>query len=170
MEQPNLPFSTILVTVGLGQVSFACKVCAGAAQLHSAPVAQHADRCSPQQVMCGWAGFTCSAGIAANKLLAKVGSALHKPNQQTIVPPRWGGGRMHAVYTSALGCMLACGGPVLGGPLPLGPSCCARRVYVSCCCQLAFTFSAVLGGACRVACGAVARAERGLVLLDEDSA
>lgn len=34
------------------------------------------------------AGFTCSAGIAANKLLAKVGSALHKPNQQTIVPPR----------------------------------------------------------------------------------
>ena len=35
------------------------------------------------------AGFTSSAGIAANKLLAKVSSALNKPNQQTLVPPRW---------------------------------------------------------------------------------
>ena len=31
-------------------------------------------------------GYTCSAGIAHNKLLAKVASAMHKPNQQTIVP------------------------------------------------------------------------------------
>ncbi len=31
------------------------------------------------------AGFTCSAGIAHNKLLAKLGSAMHKPNQQTVV-------------------------------------------------------------------------------------
>eukprot|EP00891_Asterochloris_glomerata_P006033 jgi/Astpho2/6033/Aster-x1345 len=30
-------------------------------------------------------GFTCSAGIAHNKLLAKLGSAMHKPNQQTVV-------------------------------------------------------------------------------------
>ena len=29
-----------------------------------------------------------SAGIACNKLLAKLASAMHKPNQQTIVPPR----------------------------------------------------------------------------------
>ena len=34
------------------------------------------------------AGFTCSAGIACNKLLAKVASAMNKPNQQTVVPPR----------------------------------------------------------------------------------
>ncbi|KAK9827976.1 hypothetical protein WJX81_003639 [Elliptochloris bilobata] len=33
-------------------------------------------------------GFTCSAGIACNKLLAKVASAMNKPNQQTVVPPR----------------------------------------------------------------------------------
>ena len=30
-----------------------------------------------------------SAGIACNKLLAKVAAGLHKPDQQTIVPPRW---------------------------------------------------------------------------------
>ncbi|CAL5228750.1 g11936 [Coccomyxa viridis] len=33
-------------------------------------------------------GFTSSAGIAANKLLAKISSALNKPHQQTIVPFR----------------------------------------------------------------------------------
>jgi len=33
-------------------------------------------------------GFTSSAGIASNKLLAKIGSAMHKPNQQTLIPPR----------------------------------------------------------------------------------
>lgn len=33
-------------------------------------------------------GYTMSAGIACNKLLAKIASAVHKPNQQTIVPPR----------------------------------------------------------------------------------
>ena len=32
-------------------------------------------------------GFTCSAGIAANKLLAKLCGGLHKPNQQTVLPP-----------------------------------------------------------------------------------
>ncbi|XP_014210287.1 DNA polymerase iota [Copidosoma floridanum] len=32
-------------------------------------------------------GLTCSAGISHNKLLAKLGGALHKPNQQTIVYP-----------------------------------------------------------------------------------
>lgn len=33
-------------------------------------------------------GYTMSAGIACNKLLAKVAAGLHKPDQQTIVPPR----------------------------------------------------------------------------------
>eukprot|EP00775_Hariotina_reticulata_P004339 gene4339-4592_t len=31
-------------------------------------------------------GFTCSAGIAHSKILAKLGSGLHKPAQQTLVP------------------------------------------------------------------------------------
>eukprot|EP01031_Cornospumella_fuschlensis_P027890 gene27890-33680_t len=31
-------------------------------------------------------GFTCSAGIAPNKMLAKLASAMHKPNKQTVVP------------------------------------------------------------------------------------
>ena len=34
------------------------------------------------------AGYTMSAGVACNKLLAKIASAMHKPNQQTIIPPR----------------------------------------------------------------------------------
>ena len=32
-------------------------------------------------------GYTCSGGIAANKLLAKVGCGLHKPNKRTLVFP-----------------------------------------------------------------------------------
>ena len=35
------------------------------------------------------AGYTCSAGIACNKLMAKIASAMHKPNQQTVIPPRY---------------------------------------------------------------------------------
>eukprot|EP00871_Galdieria_phlegrea_P005746 jgi/Galph1/659/GphlegSOOS_G5310.1 len=31
--------------------------------------------------------YTCSAGIAENKLLAKLGSSLNKPNQQTLIAP-----------------------------------------------------------------------------------
>lgn len=33
-------------------------------------------------------GYTCSAGIARNKLMAKLGSATHKPNRQTVVRNR----------------------------------------------------------------------------------
>ena len=29
-----------------------------------------------------------SAGVACNKLLAKIGSAMNKPNQQTVIPTR----------------------------------------------------------------------------------
>jgi nucleotidyltransferase/DNA polymerase involved in DNA repair len=32
--------------------------------------------------------YTMSAGVAANKLVAKIGSALHKPDAQTLVPQR----------------------------------------------------------------------------------
>ena len=32
-------------------------------------------------------GYSCSAGISGNKLLAKLGSGLHKPNQQTALFP-----------------------------------------------------------------------------------
>ncbi len=32
-------------------------------------------------------GFTCSAGVAANKKLSKIASGMHKPNKQTLVPP-----------------------------------------------------------------------------------
>ena len=31
-------------------------------------------------------GYTCSGGIGHNKMLAKIASAMHKPNRQTIVP------------------------------------------------------------------------------------
>eukprot|EP00928_Gymnodinium_smaydae_P083483 TRINITY_DN66723_c0_g1_i1.p1 TRINITY_DN66723_c0_g1~~TRINITY_DN66723_c0_g1_i1.p1 ORF type:complete len:636 (+),score=65.38 TRINITY_DN66723_c0_g1_i1:75-1910(+) len=44
-------------------------------------------------------GFSCSGGVATNKILAKLGCGLHKPNQQTILLP-------HAV-------------PLLLEPLPL---------------------------------------------------
>eukprot|EP01052_Picozoa_sp_SAG31_P061294 SAG31_NODE_20385_length_576_cov_0.924528_1_plen_123_part_10 len=31
-------------------------------------------------------GYSCSAGVASNKLLAKLCCGLHKPNQQTLLP------------------------------------------------------------------------------------
>jgi len=40
-------------------------------------------------------GFSCSGGIAQNKLLAKLGCGLHKPKQQTIVLPEAVGPLLH---------------------------------------------------------------------------
>lgn len=31
-------------------------------------------------------GYSCSAGIAHNKILAKLASGMHKPSQQTLIP------------------------------------------------------------------------------------
>jgi DNA polymerase eta len=48
-------------------------------------------------------GFTCSAGVASNKLLAKVGSALNKPNLQTVITARGAAGVMAALPLAKLG-------------------------------------------------------------------
>lgn len=41
-------------------------------------------------------GYTCSAGIAQNKMLAKLGSGFKKPNQQVILPMAgWGIARLY---------------------------------------------------------------------------
>lgn len=55
-------------------------------------------------------GFTASAGIAHNKLLAKIGSAKNKPNQQTIVLPRAVQGLMAVRASAARGCCSWLGG------------------------------------------------------------
>ena len=68
-------------------------------------------------------GFTCSAGIASNKLLAKLCGGLHKPNQQTLLPR----GAVHALldplpidrlrgFGGKLGAILREGRPDLGLP------------------------------------------------------
>ena len=33
-------------------------------------------------------GFSCSAGISTNKMLAKLTGGMHKPNQQTLLTPQ----------------------------------------------------------------------------------
>ncbi|KAG0227306.1 DNA-directed DNA polymerase eta rad30 [Actinomortierella wolfii] len=47
-------------------------------------------------------GYTCSAGIANNRLLAKLGSGMNKPYQQTIILPRYIPDLMHGVKLSKL--------------------------------------------------------------------
>jgi len=32
-------------------------------------------------------GYTCSAGISVNKMLAKISTSMNKPNNQTIILP-----------------------------------------------------------------------------------
>lgn len=47
--------------------------------------------------------FTSSAGISSNKLLSKIASALHKPNQQTVVPTRAVGDLMQGLPLRKIG-------------------------------------------------------------------
>ncbi|KAF9939767.1 DNA-directed DNA polymerase eta rad30 [Modicella reniformis] len=47
-------------------------------------------------------GYTCSAGIANNRLLAKVGSGMNKPFQQTIVLPRYTPDLLHGLKISKI--------------------------------------------------------------------
>ncbi|KAK3826082.1 MAG: putative N-acetyltransferase eso1, partial [Benniella sp.] len=47
-------------------------------------------------------GYTCSAGIANNRLLAKVGSGMNKPFQQTIVLPKYIPNLLHGLKISKI--------------------------------------------------------------------
>ena len=47
------------------------------------------------------AGLRCSAGIANNKLGAKLASGLHKPDDQTVLPPSQAGAYTHSLQSSA---------------------------------------------------------------------
>ncbi|KAG0243043.1 DNA-directed DNA polymerase eta rad30 [Mortierella sp. GBA43] len=47
-------------------------------------------------------GYTCSAGIANNRLLAKVGSGMNKPFQQTIVLPKFIPNLLHGLKISKI--------------------------------------------------------------------
>ncbi|KIZ05769.1 DNA polymerase eta subunit [Monoraphidium neglectum] len=63
-------------------------------------------------------GFTCSAGVAGNKLLAKIGSARNKPNKQTVGMPlskiKGLGGKLGQRLTDGLGATAA--GEVAAAP------------------------------------------------------
>lgn len=54
-------------------------------------------------------GFECSGGVAQNKMLAKLGCGLHKPNQQTVVLPEAVGPLLQSLPLERL--------PGLGGDL-----------------------------------------------------
>ena len=70
-------------------------------------------------------GFTCSAGIAENKPLAKLCGGLHKPNQQTVLPRPAVRSLLDPLpvdrlrgFGGKLGELLRCGRPELDPPLP----------------------------------------------------
>jgi DNA polymerase eta len=50
-------------------------------------------------------GYSMSGGVAANKLLAKLASAMHKPNQQTVIPLRAVAGLMRELPLTKIGKM-----------------------------------------------------------------
>eukprot|EP00873_Tetraselmis_striata_P002831 jgi/Tetstr1/423095/TSEL_013865.t1 len=50
-------------------------------------------------------GYTMSGGVAANKLLAKLASAMHKPNQQTLIPARAVAALMRSLPLTKIGKM-----------------------------------------------------------------
>jgi len=81
-------------------------------------------------------GYTSSAGIAPNKMLAKLGSARNKPNQQTLFPPaaigaymaslplqkiRFLGGKMGAKSVALVQLHRRLAGPTARPPLPPPP-------------------------------------------------
>ncbi|KAJ2761360.1 N-acetyltransferase eso1, partial [Coemansia nantahalensis] len=71
---------------------------------HAAVFAQHVRRALFQQL-----GYRASAGIAHNRFLAKIGSGLHKPNQQTVFPQSQVAGFMYSFPIASI--------PSLGGKL-----------------------------------------------------
>jgi DNA polymerase eta len=84
----------------------------------------------------GELGFSCSAGVASNKLLAKVGSALNKPNLQTVITARGAAGVMAALplaklsgFGGKLGAALAeMGASTAGAVAALPPAALAARL------------------------------------------
>ncbi len=80
-------------------------------------------------------GYTCSAGVAHSKLLAKLGSAMHKPSGQTTIPMASVGSLMLSTplqsiryFGGKLGNQLKAGGFNTAGEVMLGD----RRAVAAC--------------------------------------